>query len=204
MGDPLIDAVRARALEDAKRGEDPCALGPPVDAETLARAERILGRRLPSLLRALLRTVGDGGFGPGLGLLPLFSEGRVTGADSIVQLYSAFVAPEANVDGSGSWPEQLVPFCDWGCAIRSCIDCSSDDGAIVTLDAGNWEPGTPRSDVLARTHPSLRAWVSDWLGGVDIWKLMFEPDPRGTVTGLNPVTRKAMAYQRHRLRRTDG
>ena len=43
----------------------------PVDAATLDRAREALGFPLPPLLAALYARVGDGGFGPSYGLLPL-------------------------------------------------------------------------------------------------------------------------------------
>lgn len=47
------------------------SLPEPVDAATLTRAEAALGFRLPPLLADLYLHIGDGGFGPEYGLLPL-------------------------------------------------------------------------------------------------------------------------------------
>jgi len=55
---------------------------------------------------------------------------------------------------------------------------------------------------LAETHASLHAWFSDWLAGVDILDLMFEPDPSRTRTGINPFTKEPITLLARKLRRS--
>jgi len=173
---------------------------PPVDVHTLERAEVELGRRLPSTLRSAFLKIGDGGFGPGYGLLPLFPVGRSDNGDSVVELYRGLSSRDPE-DPAWNWPAHLVAFCDWGCAIRSCVDCSSDNGAVITFDPNGHEIGGPMSSLFAQTHFSIEAWFKDWLNGVKIWDLMFEPDPDAARLGVNPITREPMSFSATRLRR---
>jgi len=161
-----------------------------------------LGRSLPPLLRAAYLRVGDGGFGPGYGLLPLFADDNTDGDESVVSLYQSFSLADPE-DPGWQWPVQLVPFCDWGCAIRSCVDCSSELGAILTFDPNGYGPGEPFASTIAQTHASIDAWFFDWLEDVDIWNLMFEPDPENSKAGINPFTKAPMTFKAMKLRRPD-
>ena len=131
--DSLITTLRQRAAGMASA---------PVDEPSISRAERAVGRALPALLRAVYRHVGNGGFGPGYGLLPLLPERDAFPDESVVGLYQTFLSDDSR-DVSWSWPEQLLPFCDWGCAIRACVDCSTADAAVVTFDPNVRGPGEP-------------------------------------------------------------
>src|SRR5262245_6769676 len=124
MSEVLINALCARARDPATRTDQAAVLASaarrPVNPITLERAEAALGRSLPTLLRAAYLKVGDGGFGPGYGLLPLFADGNTSGDESVVDIYRAFSSTDPE-DPAWIWPAHLVPFCDWGCAIRSCV-----------------------------------------------------------------------------------
>jgi hypothetical protein len=191
MLDSFIATLRHRAADTAAA---------PLDERSISRAERALGRALPSLLRDVYRHVGNGGFGPGYGLLPLLPDQDSAADESLVGLYQTFVADDSR-DVAWSWPEQLLPFCDWGCAIRACVDCSTADAAVVTFDPNVCGPGEPTSTALAITHASLHDWLADWVAGVNIWELMFEPDPSHARTGVDPITKKPFSVVPRKLRR---
>ncbi len=53
--------------------------------------------------------------------------------------------------------EKLVPLCDWGCGIWSCIDCET--GAILSSS----EFG------LRDLEQDLYSWFYDWISGVNLW-----------------------------------
>jgi hypothetical protein len=152
--------------------------------DELAQAESELGFHLPRLLRRVY-AVANGGVGPAYGLLPLGE-----GDDTLAGLYRSFVdttyAPQPGEPGSDQypWPEKLLPICDWGCAIWSCLDCRSDDGPIVT--ASNGQP-------FVSTGRTLRSWLEAWLGGVDLHAEMFEPGP--TRTGINPFRKQPIVLK---------
>lgn len=204
VNDPLIAAVRRRSGDPATATDQSDVVSrpvfPPTDAATLERAESLLGRRLPSLLRDLYKQVGDGGFGPGYGLLPLFAAPNDEARECVVDLYLAFRSIDHS-DPAWRWPADLVPFCDWGCAIRSCIDCSSDAGAIVTFDPNVREPGAPMETALSLTHATLRSWCEDWVAGVSLWDAMFEADPEWATVSVNPMTKVPFTLVPTKLRR---
>jgi hypothetical protein len=127
MTDQIIERLRRRAAdprlatdEAADAASDATA---PLDDGSILRAEGIIGHRLPGLLRDAYRLVGDGGFGPGYGLLRLLPDPDSSDVESVIGLYEGLCSSDPE-DPAWSWPAQLVPLCDWGCAIRSCVDCS--------------------------------------------------------------------------------
>jgi hypothetical protein len=202
--DPLITKLQRRARDPAMAtdlsAESGLVAASPLEESSIRRAELTLGLPLPPLLRNAYLRVGNGGFGPGYGLLPLILDDETTGEESAVDLFTAFCSEDAE-DPAWSWPRHHLPFCDWGCAIRSCVDCSKPDGSVVTFDPNVRGVGEPMSNALAETHATLSAWFSDWISGVKIWDLMFEPDPSRAVTGTNPFTRDPVTIIPNKLRR---
>ncbi len=89
-------------------------------------AEALLGRRLPELLRRLYLKVGNGGFGPGYGILGV----RGGHADDTKRNAIDYYRDEF-------WPflrRGLLPICNWGCAIYSYVDTSQPDGPMWAWD----------------------------------------------------------------------
>jgi hypothetical protein len=182
--DELLRALRERldSLVDPEHPEvEP---RPGATPDQLAQTESELGFHLPPLLRRMY-AMANGGIGPGDGLLPIGE-----GEDTLAGLYRSFVestyVPQPGEPGFDQypWPEQLLPICDWGCAIWSCLDCRSDEGPIVT--ASNGEP-------FVSTGYTLRSWLGAWLAGVDLDEEMFEPGP--TRTGINPFTKQPIVFK---------
>jgi hypothetical protein len=203
MVDSIIAKLRERVAEPTRVNDNadqfPRTTPPPVSTATMAEAEALLRQTIPPLLRDAYLHVGDGGFGPGYGLLHLLTNEADPG-ETIVELHAAFTATDPD-DHSWAWPTSLLPFCEWGCAIRSCVDASSPDGGVITFDPGTRGPGEPMSLVFAQTHTSLREWFSDWLAGVDLWKIMYEPDPARARVGINPFTKEKIEIPAYKLRR---
>jgi hypothetical protein len=105
----LIERIRARIAE-GRATDHPgewLPVQPPVAPDSVAEAERILGFRLPELLRRLYIEVGNGGFGPIFGLIPLFAglmeEGPGEPATTPSPRPSA--SPSTQPDRSGPTPE---------------------------------------------------------------------------------------------------
>jgi hypothetical protein len=136
---------------------------PPALAEQIERTEGKLGFNLPALLARLYTEVGNGGFGPGYGLFGI--EGGFTDEDTSLtmpDLYLSWAHPVPGLLDPPPWPKGLIPICDWGCNMMSCIDCSA--------------PGESRmifmSDGTERTPENLTfdQWMEDWVKGVDLFK----------------------------------
>jgi hypothetical protein len=171
--DEIFEALLHRRLDpnlriDMKRLKRP-ELFELVSPAAVRAAEDSVGVRFPSFLKRLYLEVGNGGFGPGAGLLGL--QGGYPDADgrTLVERYRWLV-------GQG-WPVTLLPMNDWGAAVWSCVDSASPAGAVITSDYMGF----------VRTAFTLRSWFEAWLSGVDLMGEMFE---FGEATILNPFTRK--------------
>lgn len=136
---------------------------PVVSPSDIAEAERRLGFPLPELLRELYTSVGDGGFGPGYGFLGLIKPVTIGdfAGESVVQLYELFRSGDPE-DPTWTWPERVLPVLDWGCAIRSCVDCSTS--ALQVLRDEPYVSRVPES-------LSFEQWLRDWMAGRDLWKI---------------------------------
>ncbi|MFI8504345.1 SMI1/KNR4 family protein [Streptomyces sp. NPDC085524] len=136
----VADRVRASA-----QGHGAPLPKPLADGE-IARAEGILGFALPPLFAGLYTRVGDGGFGPECGLLPL---------RQAVQEYAA------RRESGWRWPEAVLPIADFGCTTYACVDCRSETAQVLLFDPSLGEPD------LAWTvdTPSLADWLRGWLDG---------------------------------------
>ncbi|MEO7592921.1 MAG: SMI1/KNR4 family protein [Byssovorax sp.] len=178
--DDLLAHVRTRATDPSTRIGVPSlpsqllpGLPPPATSAMLAATEARLGFTLPRLLARVYTEVSDGGFGPGYGLLNLAnleSDGR-----SLSSVYLDFRA--------GDWLERLLPLWDWGCAMWSCLDGRSDEGAIVTSNQGEF----------ATTHFTLYSWIYAWTTDIDLSQEIFEAS-EVTRMGINPFTKKPMVF----------
>ena len=95
---------------------------PKVTEEEVNNAENELGFSIPPLLKGIYQEIGNGGFGPGYGMLGIKGGQLTDDGDTIVEHYKGLCMPDEE-DSLWSWPHGLLPFCDWGCAIYSCISC---------------------------------------------------------------------------------
>jgi cell wall assembly regulator SMI1 len=148
----------------------------PASPEEILRAEELIGFDLPVLLRTLYTEVSNGRFGPLV--LPLFSPTPhipvfSRDEDGAIDMYLAF--REACLDGDIDlvereedswapqfyWPPKMIPFCEWGCNIRSCVDCSKPDLPVMRFDPNKSMNFRKESSGLAR-------WLEDWLTGKDL------------------------------------
>ncbi|MFE1870843.1 SMI1/KNR4 family protein [Streptomyces sp. NPDC059496] len=142
----VADRVRNSARRYERRGK---TLPGPLDTGEITRAEVILGFALPPLLASLYTRVGDGGFGPGQGLLPL---------------RQAVLAHGERRSCGWHWPEGVLPVADFGCGTDACVDCRSETAQVLLFDPN---PGEPELAWSIDT-PSLAGWLHGWLDA-DAW-----------------------------------
>ncbi|MFA7767032.1 SMI1/KNR4 family protein [Streptomyces sp. NPDC048723] len=162
----LLEQVTDRVRNSARRYERHGRTRPgPLDTGAITRAEGILGFALPPLLASLYTRVGDGGFGPGQGLLPL----RQT-----------VLAYEERRSSGWRWPEGVLPVADFGCGMDACVDCRSDTAQVLLFDPN---PGEPEL-AWSIDAPSLAGWLRGWLDGT-AWYC--DESPAGEEYDLEPT-----------------
>lgn len=143
VADPFINHILQRALHPRRatfmRHKYPNMFnttpfegpGPRLSPEQIDAVEASNGVRLPRLFRQLLSDVGDGGYGPGYGMLPIITRKPGPENFSAFDFYRAYRGPRE--EPGWSWPEGLLPLGDWGCLIFSCVDCSDSAGRVVRV-----------------------------------------------------------------------
>lgn len=140
---------------------------PRATAQMVGEAEAELGFRLPALLRATYRVVGNGGFGPGQGLIGVpGTEPYTSGEQSVLDLYDREIRGNRDAEAMGDrWPAKLLPFCDFGCGSFACVDCSRPSAKVLRFDCdvylGMEQPC--RRKALQRENSSLAEWFEEWL-----------------------------------------
>ena len=165
---------------------------PPASNAQIEAAEAQVGWRLPALLRNIYMQVGNGGFGPGYGLLGVGGGatsyvGPIT--FSAIELHAAFLVRR---ELPPPWPRHFLPIVDWGCEIYAVLDCASDEGPVYALDPNRHGDGPWRCD--CKVHgATLEAWLRRWLEGEDLArsipldgppKFGFEEEPKLRTLGL--------------------
>jgi hypothetical protein len=109
---------------------------PPVAEKAVEKAEAQLGFSIPSLLKLVYLQVGNGGFGPGRGGSIIGLEGGyASDFGTLVETYEQLRADQA-LEGK-QWRATLLPFCEWGCNIFSCVDCEGTHHLIYLVEEGD-------------------------------------------------------------------
>ncbi len=132
----------------------------PAPADAVEEAEDLIGCQLPPLLRRLYLEVGNGGFGPGYGMLGLRGGHRAGNRWAALDFYRA-----AHDPSSAYWsflPAGLLPVCYWGCGIYSFIDCSRPEGPMWGWDPN---PGPTDGQALFPEPFTLAGWLDRWVRG---------------------------------------
>ena len=182
----LIDKIRRRAQShgfDMHEHGLPPKPDAPFDLSLRARIEVDLGFTLPDLLVDVLHQVGNGGFGPGYGLMGLGPDGFTDDMGHTVDtLYDAFRRDSESDPTLFRWPEGFLPLCHLGCALYDCL--ALDDDEIILWEPTLFEEG---QDVRTAMFPyglSLSEWLEHWAKGGQPLSLTERPPmvscPKGT------------------------
>lgn len=148
---------------------------PPASIDSIRNAELILGFQFPPLLRECYLQIGNGGFGPGYGIVGV-EGGQVTeDIGNVIDLYNA-LKKCAEWDGK-QWKNGLLPFCDWGCLMYSCVDCNDPQYCMYM-----------REEHLAPQSYNLGCFFRMWIDGVDI--LTMAKSEQAEIEWRNPFTGK--------------
>lgn len=145
-------------------------IAPPASQAVLAETEQRLGFALPPLLRRVYGEVGNGGFGPGYGLIGALGGAQDDRGDTIVEAYLGRMGTDPR-DPFWAWPEKLVPLLSWGGAVYSCGDFSDPGCEMVLFDPQLYAPGTPLSAALKPHGMTLSTFLERWITGNDVLTL---------------------------------
>jgi len=164
--DVLLERVKER-IRDPKRFVDlpdvvnkKYKLYPPVSLLDLEIAERRLGFPLPRLLSKLYLLIGNGGFGPGYGLLALNNMGAKNYHLNLVDEYLEMT--HHTLPDYPPWPPRILTVCDWGDGITSVLNANDPVCPVLRFHGDKYEEG-PWEKVMITEASSLQEWIEDWL-----------------------------------------
>lgn len=127
---------------------------PPATREEIEAAEATIGSPLPVVLAIVLREVGNGGFGPGDGLLGVGTGGhRYTGSDLNLNLPDFY---RLNV-AEGRWDNDQIVIVDFGDVIWGTVSLST--GLVSTFRG---DTGTFEEQHFDPTGIDLETWLLRW------------------------------------------
>jgi len=167
----ISETIKAR-LAVSRESEDVLgftfAACEPADPAAIDACEKALDFPLPPLLREIYLGVANGGFGPGYGVMGVTGGFTDDQGETITSLYQSFRQPDPE-DTGWQWERTWVPFCHWGCAIYSVVDCI-DPYPVFYVDPSVKDLGEPMASIILPHKPSLAAWFEDWLAGKNLWR----------------------------------
>lgn len=142
-------------------------LHPVVDLDDLMRAEQAIGSVLPSLLRRLYLEVGNGGFGPGYGLIGLPGGATDSLGNDVVSGHLARQEPDPE-DPEWKWPASQLALFEWGGAIFSCCDLRPEYLPVFEFDPNRRSRGMSMNAAFREQSNSLNFFLSEWILGKDV------------------------------------
>jgi hypothetical protein len=176
VGDGLVPVIitMARTAGRATTSGPPSEVAfDPIPIKAFEEAEHQLGFRLPPLLKRLYTEVGNGGFGPGYGLLSIVP---ISSVDRPIPVYYSKLRSRRNA----GWPAGVVPFNDWGCLIVSCLDLTNhnDDPPVLRFEPNMshahtipfWKTKPVPATGLIPENDKLSSWIQDWIKGVEMFE----------------------------------
>jgi len=102
----------------------------PPDRNEILKAESELGFVLPRPLVDLYQSYGNGGYGPGYGVIGIAGGHKdADGRLDLVSRYKAQVELYSQEDDI-PWPVGLLPICNYGCGLYSCGRRGHQRGAL--------------------------------------------------------------------------
>ena len=135
---------------------------PPLSISEVELVEAQLGFKLPTLVRRLCTEIADGGYGPAWGInrvkhppnLPFGPEWEI---EMSVESWHRLYQTENVRARQPAYPERFIRFCEVGCNISICVDCTLDSGALFTDDPNDSQ------NPLQRMDETVEQWLWRWL-----------------------------------------
>ncbi len=169
MNKDLVTRIQAHAMSKADGPGHP-----PATKTQVERTEEILGfLLLPPLLKMCYENIGNGGFGPGYGVIGI-EGGAESDYGSLIGTYEQ-LKTDQEMEGN-EWRKGLLPICDWGCNTFSCVDCS--DPVFSMWKFENFD--------VRHQEISIEEFFDMWIRGVDLLSLESDGFVEKEIT--NPFT----------------
>jgi hypothetical protein len=183
MDDLIVAAIRKRLRTKMTDLRGPSHTLKPGNPAEIANDETRLGYTLPSLMKRIYIEIGNGGFGPGYGLIGLTNGIPDDTGKTGPAIYEQFRKGSPD-EPNWKWPDGLLPICHWGCAILSCVDSNFR----MRIFDPNVYGGNDWADAFFEESADFETWIKAWASGVDLWGLMY--GERGHVAKILSARRR--------------
>ncbi len=168
----------------------------PADVEFV---EQRLGFALPTIVKRLSLEVADGGYGPSWGIYRLKQPaGQAYGYpyDGKMSVESwhwldhnadDYESPERMEQSLARFPPKFIRYCEVGCNIEICVDCTSDSGAMFVADPNTAD----HFEAIVPLHQTAEEWLWQWLNE-EPW-----PELEYASFQISPDTHRGPVFGRH-------
>lgn len=133
----LAPNVMLAAEEFRRLGYTPQTLFPVASPAIVAKAEAGLGFALPSMLKRLFLEVSNGIAGFAYDILGL-EGGCASDCGNLLDTYREFKTYDESL--GTPWMSGLLPICNWGSTIYSCVDCNDSALRVYTHESAEVWP----------------------------------------------------------------
>jgi hypothetical protein len=130
--------------------------------------EDALGFTLPPPLKQVYQKVGNGGFGPGYGLIGMTGGAPDDTGKTAPYIYAQFRTVDTE-EPEWIWRPSLLPICHWGCGILSCVACDEPDYPMYIFDPNAHDSDPTWQECIFHEASSFASWLTDWAKGVNLW-----------------------------------
>ena len=123
--------------------------------------EAQIGFQLPAIVRRISLEVADGGFGPNWGINRLRHPAKLPFGPwyevemSVESWHRLYHDPKEASDLSPEFPDRFIRYCEVGCNIAICVDCTSPAGLLFMDD--------PMANSVKPLNETVEQWLIDWL-----------------------------------------
>jgi len=157
----VIEVIKNRKISKGPDGRA-FKLSKKTSLEAIQKVEKEFGFSLPPLLKAIYCNAGNGGFGPGYGVMGVPGGLTDDQGSNILSLYKSYCEPDP-YDPSWQWQEGLVPICHLGCVIYTCVNCLEPSYPVYSADIGVIDEDSPLEANLILVSESFDSWVESWI-----------------------------------------